>query len=72
MRTFTCGQELRAQQGRPAVLAEVRRGAGAATPQQLAEAAQALLAAGADGIVVPTDSAATPSGLAPHMQRLSS
>lgn len=59
---FPDPQDVRAQQGRAAVIAEVSRGGDVSSPQQLAEAARQVLAAGADAVIVPTDSESTPQG----------
>jgi hypothetical protein len=57
-----CTQDVRAQQGRSAIVAEVRRAKDISSPQELAEAARRVLAAGADAVAVPTDLEDTPSG----------
>ena len=50
--------------GRPVLAFELARSAAADSPSALAAAATALAAAGADALIVPTDSSDTPEGLA--------
>jgi len=54
---------VREEEGRPTIIAEVRRGHGTSTPGDLAKSAAAAMDAGADTVAICSDAEATPQGL---------
>lgn len=57
-------QDVRFREGRPVVVVELRKATPATSPEQLAQLARELEAAGADALAVPTDALDTSTGLA--------